>query len=95
MSSNRRSELLREHLPSDINQSGYDISNNLSQIDDLLTNKYDLDEIGFEKPRIEDIDNAKSVMVDFITSIHKTPNHESIIYINGMIFCSDEYFRLN
>ncbi len=41
----------------------------LDQIDNLLTNEYDWDEIGYEKPRPEDMENAKSVMSDFISSI--------------------------
>ena len=39
------------------------------QIDELLTNEYDWDEIGYEKPRPKDIDYAKRIMSDFIASI--------------------------
>ena len=41
----------------------------MDQIDDLLTDEYDWDEIGYEKPRPEDMENAKSIMSEFISSI--------------------------
>ncbi len=40
------------------------------QIDELLTNEYDWDEIGYEKPYPKDIDYAKRIMLDFISSIN-------------------------
>ena len=71
MSRNRRKKIIIGHLPSDINQSSNDILSQkiFEQIDALLTNEYDWDEIGYEEPRQEDMDSAKSVMSDFISSI--------------------------
>ena len=40
-----------------------------SQIDELLTKEYDWDDIGYEKPHPKDIDYAKRIMSDFISSI--------------------------
>lgn len=41
----------------------------LDQIDELLTKEYDWDDIGYEKPYPKDIDYAKRIMLDFISSI--------------------------
>ena len=40
-----------------------------SQINELLTKEYDWDDIGYEKPHPKDIDYAKHIMSDFISSI--------------------------
>ena len=71
MNRNRRKKIVIGHLPSDINQSSDDILSQkiFEQIDALLTNEYDWDEIGYEEPRQKDMDSAKSVMSDFISSI--------------------------
>ena len=41
----------------------------LSEIDDLLKNEYDWDEIDYIKPTPEDINYAKSVLTEFVTTI--------------------------
>ena len=72
MSSNLRSKVIIGNLPSDINQSSNDILSQkiFEEINDLLTNEYDWNEIGYEKPRTEDMDRARNVMSDFISSIN-------------------------
>ncbi len=72
MSRNRRRKIIIGPLSSDINQSSNDILSQkiFEQIDDLLTNEYDWDEIGYEKARPEDIDKAKNVLSNFISSIN-------------------------
>ena len=41
----------------------------VGQIDKLMTNEYDWDDIGYEKPYKIDIDYAKRVMLDFVANI--------------------------
>ena len=41
----------------------------LSEIDNLLKNEYDWDEIGYRKPTPEDIDHAKFVLREFVSTI--------------------------
>lgn len=59
------------NLGSEISQSSDDMlyQKILDQIDNLLTNEYDWEEIGYEKPHPEDMDSAKSIMSEFISSI--------------------------
>lgn len=59
------------HLGLDFNQPNYGslYQKILDQIDELLTKEYDWDDIGYEKPYPKDIDYAKRIMLDFISSI--------------------------
>ena len=41
----------------------------LSEIDNPLKNEYDWDEIGYRKPTPEDIDHAKFVLREFVSTI--------------------------
>ena len=41
----------------------------LSEIDSLLKNEYDWDEIDYRKPTSEDIDHAKFVLTEFVSTI--------------------------
>lgn len=60
------------HFDLNINRSSYGMlyQNVSDQIDKLLTNEYDWEEIGYEKPNPKDIDYAKHIMSDFISSIN-------------------------
>lgn len=42
----------------------------LSEIESLLDNEYDWDEIDYKKPTAEDINRAKSVLIDFVSTIN-------------------------
>ena len=59
------------HLGLNISQPSYEsLSQKVSdQIDELLTKEYDWDDIGYEKPHPKDIDYAKRIMLDFISSV--------------------------
>ena len=59
------------HFDLNINRPSYGLlyQKVLDQIDELLTNEYDWEEIGYEKPNPKDLDYAKRIMSDFISSI--------------------------
>ena len=59
------------HLGLDANQLNSELlyKKIFYQIDELLTKEYDWDDIGYEKPHPKDIDYAKRIMYDFISSI--------------------------
>ena len=41
----------------------------MSEIDSLLENDYDWEKIDYIKPTLEDINHAKSILTDFVTTI--------------------------